>query len=274
MLETMYKTLFESAPVPLIVTDKKGTIKLANGQASALLDNNSTPLVGLSFCDLIDQSFLKSHLRDKSSFSFEDLLEAYHSQHDHGINSAEQISVYAGIKAVAFGPENDKLYIWTLDPIAITEKLKHDLNERVKEQLCILNVIELCFQNQNIHTTLKRCLQPIRQGWQFPDETEIRITLTDGEEYSTEKFKKTEWCLQSEIVTTTDHYGDLEVCYLHKIPAYGGKIFLYEEERLIKGSRQNNRNNYRALAQQQTVKRSSSERAGRGAISTGYGVAR
>lgn len=234
MLETMYKKLFNSAPVPLIVTDGKGTIKLANEQADALLDNKTIPLVGLSFCDFIDQSFLKGYFRHQPSFSFEDFLEAYKIQHDHGIKGREGITVYADIKAVTFGLGNEDFYIWTFDPIEITKKLTYDLNERVKEQLSILNVIELCFQSKQIHTTLQHCLQPIREGWRFPDVTEVRIALKSGEVFATDKFKNTDWCLGADVLSAKEHYGSLEVCYLQKVPAYGGKIFLYEEERLIK----------------------------------------
>ena len=233
MLETMYKALFYSAPVPLIVTDEKGTIRLANEQADALLDNKSIPLVGLSFCDFIDQSFLKDYFRSKSFFSFEDFLAIYKIQHNHWVKGKEGITVYADIKAVTFGLGDEDFYIWTFDPIEITKKLTYDLNERIKEQLSILKVIELCFKSQDIPTSLQLCLQPIREGWQFPDVTEVRIRLDSGEEFATDEFTQTEWCLQSLIMTANERYGSLEVCYRHKVPAYGGKIFLYEEERLI-----------------------------------------
>ncbi|HYC29930.1 MAG TPA: ATP-binding protein [Chitinophagaceae bacterium] len=234
MLETMYKELFNSAPVPLIITDQKGTIRLANAQANALLSNKAISLVGLSFCSFIDQSFLKNYLPGKPCLSFEDLFETYKVQPDHQIKSNEGISIYADIKAAAFRSENEAYYIWTFDTMETTKKLTHDLNERVKEQLSILNVIELCFQNHDIHTTLQLCLQPIREGWQFPEATEVRITLATGEQFSTDKFTKTQWSLQSEIMTANEHYGYMEVCYLYQVPADGGKIFLYEEERLIK----------------------------------------
>jgi signal transduction histidine kinase len=234
MLETMYQKLFHSAPVPLIVTDKKGTIKLTNGHADVLLNNKSTPLEGLSFFDFIDQSLLRNYLHDHSSASFEDFLKDYEAQHDHWLKNKKGITVYADIKAVSPGSGDEELYIWTFDPTGITKKLTYDLNERVKEQLCILNVIELCFQNQDANTTLQRCLQPIREGWQFPEAAEVRITLASGEEFTTGRFRKTEWYLQSEIRTTNEYYGYLEVCYRHRVPAYGDKTFLYEEERLIK----------------------------------------
>ncbi len=234
MQDSMYKKFFNSAPVPLIVTDQKGRIKLANEQADALLHDKSTPLEGLGFCDFIEQSILKNYFRDKAFFSFEEFLEVYKNQHDHGIKNKEGITIYADIKAVTFEIDNDDYYIWTFDPIEITKKLTYDLNERVKEQMCILNVIELCFQNQDIHTALQLCLQPIREGWQFPEATGVRITLTSGEEFATGKFRKTKWCLQSELKTENEHYGYLEVCYLKEVPDHGGKIFFYEEERLIR----------------------------------------
>ncbi|TCZ67089.1 ATP-binding protein [Flaviaesturariibacter aridisoli] len=233
MLETQYEKLFHAAPVPLIVTDGRGTIRLANEKADALLDGDSSKLEGLSFCDLIDQSFLKNYFGGKACTSFAEFLELYNVQHDHWIKSKEGITIYADIKAVTFESEAEQLYIWTFDPIGITRKLTYDLNERVKEQLCILNVIELCFREEDLYTTLQRCLQPIREGWQFPDAAGVRMSLRDGAVFATEGFEKTDWCLQADLRTAQDQYGLLEVCYRQQVPAYGGRIFLYEEERLI-----------------------------------------
>ncbi|TCJ14254.1 hypothetical protein EPD60_09635 [Flaviaesturariibacter flavus] len=234
MLESMYEKLFNAAPVPLIITDRKGTIKLANEQVDALLDNRPTPLTGLSFFDFIDQSVFKNYFQDQSYHSFEDFLEVYRIHPDYGANNKGGIATYKDISVASFQVENEIFYIWTLGSTEITRKLKHDLNERVKEQLAILNVIELCFQNQDIHTSLQRCLQPIREGWQFPYITEVRITLENGAVFATDNFRETEWCLRSEIKSANEFYGYLEVCYLHEAPVDGGEVFLYEEERLIR----------------------------------------
>lgn len=234
MVEAMFRKLFNSAPVPLIVTDQKGTIKLVNEQADALLANKALPREGLSFWDFINHSFLKSYFRDKSCSSFEEFLELNKTQYDHWVENNDGTTIYADIKAATLELENEDFYLLTIDPIEITKKLAYELNERVKEQLCILNMIELCFKNQNVYTTLQLCLEPISEGWRFPEITEVRITLESGEEFATDRFRKTKWLLQSEIMTANKHYGCLEVCYLHNVPTYQGRIFLYEEERLIK----------------------------------------
>ncbi|QMU27848.1 hypothetical protein [Adhaeribacter radiodurans] len=231
--ELLYKEFFNFAPTPLIVTDSKGEIKLINEQALTLLDNKALEFSGLNFCDFIDNSFLKDYLHPKTSFSFEEFLKVYQTEHKHWVKSKEGRTIYADIKAVATGSGDDAFYIWTFDPIEISKKLSYDLKERVKEQLAILNVIEVFFQNSDIHTDLKLCLPAIQAGWQYPKVTAVRIVLTSGEEFATANFQKTEWLLQAKIMSATTHFGFLEVCYLQEIPTYGGSIFLYEEERLI-----------------------------------------
>jgi len=233
MVETTYETLFQSAPVPLIITDQKGTVKLANEQAGGLLDNESLPLVGLGFFEFIDQSIFKNYFTDRPVSSFQDFLNLY-DIHANKETIEQGPPPSAHIKVASFKIGNEDFYIWTFDSTEIARKLKYDLNERVKEQLAILNVIELCFQNQNLHTSLQRSLSAIREGWRFPDLTEVRIALKSGEVFATDNFKATSWCMQTDIVSTKEHYGHLEVCYQRAVPAYGGETFLYEEERLIK----------------------------------------
>ncbi|NEU08675.1 hypothetical protein GZH53_10165 [Flavihumibacter sp. R14] len=233
MTELLYKSFFNAAPVPLIVTDQQGEIKLINERAKAFLDNKETPFSGSNFCDFIDGSFLKEY-RNAKTFSFEDFLTAYKAEHKHWVKSKEGHHVYADINAVSFGSGNHIYYIWTLDPVEIGRKLSYDLKERVKEQLSIVDLIEVFFQNPNIKTALELSLDPIREGWQYPEVTGVRIVLGSGEEFSTENFRKTGWLLQSEIKSTNEHYGFLEVCYLTEVPAYEGSIFLPEEGTLIR----------------------------------------
>jgi hypothetical protein len=233
MKELLYKELFNSAPVPLIVTDIKGEIKLINEQAIALLDDKAIAFSGLNFCDFIDKSFLKDYVSTKRNNSFGEFLRVYKTGQKHWVDGKNGTTIYADIKAVTLKSGNQEYYIWTLDPIEISKKLSYDLKERVKEQLSILNVIEVLFQNSDIQTALKLCLPAIREGWQYPKTTGVRIALTGGKEFKTNNFKKTKWLLQSEIMSANEHYGFLEVCYQHEVPEYEGSIFLYEEERLI-----------------------------------------
>ncbi|KAA5549054.1 hypothetical protein [Adhaeribacter rhizoryzae] len=233
MSEVSYEVLFNSAPVPLIVTDTKGEIKLINEHAVALLDDKMLAFSGLNFCDFIEKSFLKDYIKTDASFSFEDFLEIYQTEHKYWVKSKAGTIIYADIKAVLFESVEQSLYIWTIDPIEISKKLSYELKERVKEQLAILKVVEVFSQYPDTQTALELCLPIIKEGWQYPEVTGVRILLANDEEYITDNFQRTEWLLQAAIKSEKEQYGYLEVCYQQEVPAYGSSIFLYEEERLI-----------------------------------------
>ncbi|MCB0397851.1 MAG: hypothetical protein KDD36_14460 [Flavobacteriales bacterium] len=111
--------------------------------------------------------------------------------------------------------------------------MAHDLQERVKEQIAILRVTETLFKYPDVHAVFKDCLLHIRDGWQFPEVTAVRIKLNNGEVYTTDDFRETEWGLSAQIDGVHQQHGTLEVYYLEEVPTYAGGIFLYEEERLI-----------------------------------------
>lgn len=234
MTELFYKELFDISPVPLIVTDPVGNITVLNEQAGALLGNKEIVFTGLNFCDFIDLSFFENSVNTKTSFSFDDFLRIYNAEHKYWIKNNRGETFYVEIKFVTLGSENQDYYILRLDPGEVSRKLSYDLKERVKEQLAILNVIEILFQNFDIQTALKHSLSAIQAGWQYPELTGVRIILNNGEEFFTDNFKKTEWLLQSRMQSTNgEFYGFLEVCYLEDVSVNGNPIFLFEEERLI-----------------------------------------
>ncbi|MGV3503546.1 MAG: hypothetical protein ACO1O1_07545 [Adhaeribacter sp.] len=234
MTESVYKELFNASPVALIVTDPKGEIKVLNEQGGAFLGDKETGFTGLNFCDFIDKSYFKDQVQAKTSFEFEDFLRIYQVEHKYWINNTLGQTFYVDIKLVSLGTENQDLYILRLDPGEISRKLSFDLKERVKEQLAILNVIEILFQTSDIHTAIKHSLSAIREGWQYPELTGVRIILKSGEEFLTDNFKETAWLLESGIQGATgEFYGFLAVCYVQEVPANDQAVFLYEEKRLI-----------------------------------------
>jgi hypothetical protein len=233
MTELFYKTLFNTAPVPLIVTDRAGEILLVNERARAFLGGQAGALFPPNFADLIDRSTLKDQ-SNAETFSFADFLKAYETEHKHWIRRLEAERIYADINADTFESGNQLYYSWTLEAAEINDKLSHDLQERVKELSAIINIIEVFFATPDIETALKNSLEPIRQGWQFPAATGVSIQLGDGEVFSTENFRKTGWILRADIKSSNEYYGLLKVCYLTEVPAYEGAIFLPEEESLIR----------------------------------------
>ena len=108
------------------------------------------------------------------------------------------------------------------------------LQERAKELNCLYQVEEaLSDQNRPIEETLKKIIEAIPPGWQYPDICRVRITL-DGETYSTPDFKETPWKQGADIKLHENTIGRIEVFYSKKTPAEDDGPFLKEESKLIK----------------------------------------
>jgi hypothetical protein len=229
----MYKQLFNSAPIPMVVTDVTGKVKLINEHAVNLLDDKALSPDIVNLCDFIYKSFLKEYLEITDCYSFDEFLEFYETEHRHLLKGKGGTPVYADMKLVKLTVDGEALFMWTFDTIEISKRLSHDLKERVKEQRSLLQVIEILFQAPDIHTGLERSLEPVRNGWRFPKATGVRIKLESGEEFATDNFQKTAWTLTAAIASASNHYGFIEVCYVEEVPAYEGAIFLYEEKQLV-----------------------------------------
>ncbi|MBO9702724.1 MAG: PAS domain-containing protein [Sporocytophaga sp.] len=218
-----YKEIFDSAPTPLIVLNDNGTIWLMNERAQTFLGITNNTLQGTDFIKLIDQS----------NDSFENFYKGLETKSIHLIKSENGSRIYTHLTSTVITFENKEKYILCLHSAKSNEQFVHDLKERVKEQLAILNVIHVLFRYSDIDEALANCLPAICDGWRFPESTVARIELSDGKIFATKNFVTTEWMMQESIDSTEEKIGILKVGYLHEVPLYGDSFFLFEESRLI-----------------------------------------
>ncbi len=218
-----YKELFSAAPTPLLVSNDEGTIELMNESARMFFGNVGDSLVGTGILKLVDQL----------QTSFADFHKGLKTKSDYLIKSGNDSWIYARIVSFIIAFENEEKFIFSFQPAVNNEQLVYDLKERVKEQLAILNVIDVLFRYSDINEALVNCLPVICEGWRFPESTVARITLSGGEVFATKNFIQTDWMMQASIESTEEKTGLLEVGYLHEVPLYSDSIFLFEETRLI-----------------------------------------
>ncbi len=91
------------------------------------------------------------------------------------------------------------------------DKQSHDLTERVKELHCIYSFgILIDTQDISMEGILQGSVDLIPPAWLYSDITCARITAY-GMEYTTRKFKKTDWQQSSDIIVHNKCIGRLEI---------------------------------------------------------------
>lgn len=114
-----------------------------------------------------------------------------------------------------------------------TSKALSGLKERAKELKCLYAVEELMTNtDRDIRDVLKELPGIIPMGWQYTTVCECRI-IYDGEHFSSEDFRETEWMQTAEINIDGNIAGEIQVCYTQFIRMTGDSQFLPEEQKLL-----------------------------------------
>ncbi|MDO9537151.1 MAG: PEP/pyruvate-binding domain-containing protein, partial [Thermoplasmata archaeon] len=107
------------------------------------------------------------------------------------------------------------------------------LQERIKELNCIYGISTLIQdQSLDVDETLTKSLILIKNAWQYPEITCVRIK-TRTKTYSTDNFMETKWKQTASIAFRKNKIGDVEVFYLEEKPEISAGPFLIEERRLL-----------------------------------------
>ncbi|MCK4835098.1 MAG: hypothetical protein KAT17_00585 [Candidatus Aminicenantes bacterium] len=124
--------------------------------------------------------------------------------------------------------ETQNVIISTKEKILQTTKIELDLKERVKELQCLFAISSELDHSEKISKTLPNCIQPLIDGFQFPELVSVEIVL-DGRVYADEKNgnQKAKNTLTEAIIVNKIKRGFIEVGYHKKVP------FLKEEEELL-----------------------------------------
>jgi len=121
----------------------------------------------------------------------------------------------------------------TRESIAISNQLKHNLAERVKELRCLYGIATIAEKSE---ITLDELYQEVANllpsSWQYPEICCARIT-TEDKEFRTANYRDTKWKLCSDIKVGGVKAGAVEVNYLEKRPALDEGSFSRDERRLL-----------------------------------------
>ncbi len=110
---------------------------------------------------------------------------------------------------------------------------KKVLQERVKHLNCFYGLSKLVNRPQtSLEQILQETTELIRNAYQYPDITCVRITL-DGVQYKTDNFQKSELSQYSHINICEDKAGGIEVYYIGKPNENEQSPFLNEERDLL-----------------------------------------
>jgi PAS domain-containing protein len=216
-LEQAYKLAFDASPIAGILTDASGKILSANNKSAKLLKCLRDNLIGRQIWEIIPE--VPGIVGDDC--------------HECQVICTDGTEFPAEIKSTLFEIGGNTVIFRTITDITETRKLIADLKERVKEQQTVLRVTETLFKAEKPETMFEQSLDFIREGWQYPEHTLVRIKLDNGTEFATAGFVETRWRLAAEIQLDEKPYGSIEVFYDFEVPSHGGSVFLDEEKNLI-----------------------------------------
>jgi PAS domain S-box-containing protein len=118
------------------------------------------------------------------------------------------------------------------------QELAHNLGERVKELSCLYAISGLVdTPGISLDEILEGAAAVIRQGWQYPEVTCVRIVLNDRE-YSTPNYRESPWQQSAAVMVDGEQAGTVQVGYLQPRPESRGDPegegpFLVEERNLL-----------------------------------------
>lgn len=112
--------------------------------------------------------------------------------------------------------------------------LVRDLKERVKE-LTMLRHLSMRLQREGL-TPAALCAstaESLKRAFLHADIAQVRVEF-DGNEFATEGWRQTDWCLKQSFKTRDGRSGCIEVCYLEARAGADEGPFLTEERSLLK----------------------------------------
>jgi len=121
----------------------------------------------------------------------------------------------------------------TREFIVISNQLKHNLAERVKELRCLYGIATIAEKSEiALDELYQEVANLLPSSWQYPEICCARIT-TEDKEFRTANYRDTKWKLCSDIKVGGVKAGAVEVNYLEERPKLDEGPFSRDERRLI-----------------------------------------
>jgi PAS domain S-box-containing protein len=230
--EMKYRSLFEQASDPIMITDFKGRFLDVNAALCKLFGYSKSELVHLDISTLIDPLQLENDpIRFEALARGEQVFNERKITHKDGT----VFDVEANIKMFAEG----QLMAIARD---ITQRKRTEqekerasylLNKRIKELTTLYRLGQILNEtNKPVEQVIEEMASIMPFGWQYPEITEARISV-DGYEYKTPNYSFGHSRQEAMIQSLSAQPGTLEVVYLDARPDETEGPFLAEERDLI-----------------------------------------
>ncbi len=120
-----------------------------------------------------------------------------------------------------------------VDESASVDRILQSLQERAKELNCLFEVEEAASADDvSLENVLRRIIQAIPPGYQYPDICEVRITYRDRF-FISANYSDTDWKQSAPIKAFGEQVGLVEVVYLEQMPEADEGPFAKEEGKLL-----------------------------------------
>jgi PAS domain S-box-containing protein len=230
--ERNYRSLFEQASDAIVVTDFKGRITDINTSMCKLLGYSREELLQLSTDDIIDPEQL-----NENPIQFDKLMMGEHFFNERRAVRKDRSMVYVEVNVKMFSEGKIMAIARDITDRKATElekeKVRYDLNERVKEITSLYRVSQILqAEGRPLHETLQGIVNLLPSAWQYPSISAAKICIAEAE-FVSSNFGEYKHRQVSEFTTRNGLHGTVEVVYLEDRPIHDEGPFLKEERDLI-----------------------------------------
>ncbi len=240
-----FRSLIESAPDGIIISDQSGNITLWNNGAKNIFGYGGKEIIGKPVSKLMPEHYRPLHakglqrlVKTGKGLHLQKTLELEGLRKDGGVFPLElSLSTWKTGEKRFFAAITRDITDRKQEEIE-REKILHENQELVKELQCMYSVTE----SIRIRTTLEEIFHDVVEfipmGWQYPEITRGKV-IFDGKEFVSEKFEETQWKQFADITVNGESRGAIEVYYLEECPNFDEGPFVKEERNLLNGMARN-----------------------------------
>lgn len=239
--ERRFKRLLKYAPIPLAISDNKGSVIYRNNRYLETIGYTQEDVSTTG--DWWRLAYPDEDCRRQAIESWgEKVARAIKTGSDieaaeYSVTCKDGTARVMIISGVIF--DDQSILVTFID---ITErkrdeerirKYSHDLAERMKELRGLYSISETVRRKDiSQQAMLQECASLISQSYQYPEVAACRITW-EGDAFGTADFRPTAWMQSCPVMVHGRQAGTVEVCYLEERPEESEGPFLAEERDLI-----------------------------------------
>ena len=233
-----YKSIVSSSTDMLALLDKRFKYLVANKAYIEAFKLTLEQLIGNTVANVFGEEFFKTVIKAHGDRCMGGEEVNYQNWFDFPAHGRR----YMDITYYPYYSEYNEILGFVVNGRNITKRkladdaLKKktcDIGERVKELNCLYSISKILEKPVfSSEVLLQEIVDRLPASWQYPEITCAQVNI-DSIEFRTKNFKKTKWKLASDIISSGERVGTLEVYYLAEKSKSDEGPFLNEERSLI-----------------------------------------